>query len=379
MSPVVVADVHALWIRLPFEQLGTHLPVVGLRPSASWRLQECQSLSCETTGYQEIDFPLPPRVFGRLGAWLAPFTMLQIRRACGVPKAIVYTFPVHRVYPRWLGRIPSFYYASDDYLEEYGFHSGKVAAWERSLASSVNHVFAVSEALADLLAERHRLPREKFTVVPNGLPGPWIPDSPPGCPAPAPHLLPAHFRPLVGVLGGISRRLRLDWVLQAVEALPWSHWAFVGPIGEMDEGSASTLRQLQAHPRCCFPGGQPYEKLAEFAAAFDVAVIPLNSEGLNPSCSPVRFFTQLPFGQPILATPGCRQLDEYSQVVSRCASADDLISKLAELAARGFDDGLKTERWLLSKRCTWEQRALTIKNVIEGVMRPQRHRPGPTA
>lgn len=379
MSPVVLADAHALWIRLPFEQLGAHFPVVGLRPSASWRLQKCEALSFETNGYREIDFPLPPRVFGRLGTWLAPFTMLQFRRACGVPKAIVYTFPVHRVYPRWLGRVPSFYYASDDYLEEYGFHARKVAGWERGLASSVNHVFAVSEALADLLAERHRLPREKFTVVPNGLPEPWIPASPPGRPASAPHPIPEHFRPLVGVLGGISKRLRLDWVLQAVKALRWSHWAFVGPTGEMDVANASVLQELQAHPRCCFAGGQPYERLAEFAAAFDVAVIPLNEEGLNPSCSPVRFFTQLPFGQPILATPGCRQLDDQSQVVIQCASADDLIAKLAALANRGFDDGLKKERWLLSKSCTWAQRALTIKNVIERVMRPQRHELGLSA
>jgi|GEM_PF-2731690 len=360
MSPVVVTDSHALWIRLPFEQLGRHLPVIGLKPVPSWKGWQNKPLPAQVAGYREAVLSLLPRAFGRLGEWFAPMAALQIRRICGRPKAMVYTFPVHRVYPRWFPRTPSFYYASDDYSQDYGFDPDRVLSWERQLVRQVGHVFAVSTALADLLAARHQVSREKFTIVPNGLPQAQIPERMPECPSPAPAPVPAHFRPLIGVLGGINKRLRLDWVLQAVEALPWSHWAFVGPLGEMDAAGQAAVSALQAHPRCCFTGGQPYERLFEFAASFDAAVIPMNEQGINPTCSPVRFFTQLPYGQPILVTPGCRQMQELQSVVKITASPAELIQQLKALKATAFRDGLSERRWHLATKLTWEKRAETI-------------------
>ena len=365
MSPVVVADSQALWIRLPFEQLGKHLSVIGLKPQAFWNQLKNRPLLPRGAGYREASLSLPPRAFGRLGAWFAPMAALQVRRICGRPKAMVYTFPVHRVYPRWFPRTPSFYYASDDYSQDYGFDPSRVLNWERQLLHQVRHVFAVSAALADLLAVRHEVPREKFTVVPNGLPETQIPTGLPERPKPAPDPVPAHFRPLIGILGGINKRLRLDWLLQAVEALPWSHWAFVGPIGELDAASEAAMLALQAHPRCCFTGGQPYERLFEFAASFDAAVIPMSEQGINPTCSPVRFFTQLPFGQPILSTPGCRQMQEYPSCVTECETVDSMISSLEAIERLKFEDGKKAERWNLAKQATWRCRADVLARVIE--------------
>lgn len=365
MSPVVVADAHALWIRLPFEQLGRHLPVIGLKPVSSWRWWQNKPLPRQVAGYREAGLSLPPRAFGSLAECFAPMAALQIRRICGRPKAMMYTFPVHRVYPRWFPRTPSFYYASDDYSQDYGFDPDRVLSWERQLVRKVRHVFAVSAALADLLAARHEVSRQKFTIVPNGLPQAQIPERLPERPAPAPDPVPAHFRPLIGVLGGINKRLRLDWVLQAVEALPWSHWAFVGPIGELDAASQAAMSVLRTHPRCCFTGGQPYERLFKFAASFDAAVIPMNEHGINPTCSPVRFFTQLPYGQPILVTPGCRQMQEYSLCVTGCETAESMISSLKALESLKFDDGKKADRWNLAKQATWQCRADVLGRVIE--------------
>ncbi len=365
MKPVVVADSSALWIRLPFEQLGAHFPVIGLKTVASWRILRCNKIRHQCPGYHEAELPLPPRAFGRLAELFAPFAALQIRRICGQPRAMVYTFPVHCIYPRWFPRTPSFYYATDDYSQDYGFDPRRVLCGERNLVHQVRSVFAVSEALADLLAERHGVCRTKFTIVPNGLPDEQIFESGPQRSALAPVPIPAHFRPLIGVLGGINKRLRLGWLLQAVKALPWSHWAFVGPIGELDDAAETALRELQVHPRCCFTGAQSYERLFEHAASFDAAVIPLNAEGINSTCSPVRFFTQLPYGQPILVTPGCRQMQKYSQCVIECETAASLVSNLQSLTSIKFDDGKAAARWMLAKQSTWQCRAALLKQVIE--------------
>jgi len=307
-----------------------------------------------------------PRTFGRLGRWLVPLLALQVRVLHGKARAVVFTFPTHHGLAKWFGGTPSYYYASDDYACDYGFDPARVVGWERDLVRSVKRVFVVSNALGDLLSARHQVPREKFTTVPNGMPASLIPLAAPEHPATAPAPIPAHFRPLVGVLGTINKRLRLDWVLKAVEALPSLCWAFVGPVGEMDDTTAAAMAVLQDHPRCCFTGVQPYDRLFEFAASFDVAVIPLGPDSINATCSPVRFFTQLPFGQPILATAGCKQLEEaeFSSVAHICPTPEDLIQGLARIEKAGFRDGLAERRRQIASENTWQRRAQTILHHI---------------
>ncbi|MCB1226110.1 MAG: glycosyltransferase [Verrucomicrobiales bacterium] len=357
MNPIVVADTHALWIRLPFEQLGQHTPVVGLKPSPSWQWWQNKTLAPHGQGYREARLALPPRAFGRLGKWFAPLAALQIRRICGRPKAMVYTFPVHRTFLRWFPKTPSFYYASDDYSQDYGFDQASVLKWEMQLVRQVNHVFAVSAALADHLATLHKAPREKFTVIPNGFPQAQIPDQLSMHPTVAPDSIPAHFRPLIGVLGGINRRLRLDWIAHAVEALPWSYWAFVGPVGDLDESASHAMARLQSHPRCVFVGHQPYETLFRYAPAFDLAVMPFQETHFNSVCSPVRFFTQLPSGRPIIATSSCRQLaQDFGDAVTFVPNEEGLIDAISKLRSQGFSDRREQHRWNLSRCHTWERR-----------------------
>jgi hypothetical protein len=94
-------------------------------------------------------------------------------------------------------------------------------------------------------------------------------------------------------------------------------------------------------------------------------VIPLGEDGINPTCSPVRLFTQLPFGQPILATSGCQQLEEFAPLVRICQSPEELIEVLSELRKRGFDDGLRLARWQAAHEHTWEKRAAGLYQLIE--------------
>jgi glycosyltransferase involved in cell wall biosynthesis len=253
------------------------------------------------------------------------------------------------------------YIAIDDY-DAYGRSQRQD---EAMLVAAADHVVAVSTALAIALRDRYGISRDRLTVSPNGVPMAWIPAQ---CPAGAASL-PAGLnlpRPLAGVIGRISSRLRLDWLVDAVERLPWLHWLFVGDVEaeELLPEDRPQLQRLRASPRCRFIGQRAYEALPAFAAALDVAVMPYSERSTNPHGSPVRLFLQLPFGTAIVATPGCRQVEEFSSLLRMCPTSDGMIAALEELRRQGFDDGLRQARWQAAKANSWEARARVLAPLI---------------
>jgi len=170
---------------------------------------------------------------------------------------------------------------------------------------------------------------------------------------------------MLGILGTISKRISLEWVRGSLEALPWLNCLFVGPVTEISTGQNDDLDWLRRHPRCYFVGHQNFDDLCTFAAAIDVALIPYNFSGINPTSSPVRLFTHLAYGSPILASPGCEQLDEFDPLVKVCPNLEVLVSELESLRMRGFDDGLRESRWIAARENTWERRAITLRQLID--------------
>jgi glycosyltransferase involved in cell wall biosynthesis len=260
---------------------------------------------------------------------------------------------------------PRFYHAIDDFTA-YAWAPPRVLAAERRIIEGCRAVFAVSSALADALCERHGLTRDRVTVVPNGVPAEMIAVDPP-----RPHLGPDEPRdrttPIAGVLGTLSSRLRLDWLRQVVDATPWLHWRFVGGIedAELAPGDRFHLRWLEQHPRCRFEGPRPYRDLVRYATLLDVAVMPYSDRNTNALGSPTRLFSHLAAGHPILATPGCPQVEELAaSLVTSCPSPEALVAALEDLRDIRFDDGLHRARWEAAHRHTWAERARVMLDEI---------------
>ncbi len=133
-------------------------------------------------------------------------------------------------------------------------------------------------------------------------------------------------------------------------------WLFIGPVYKDVPG----LADLQRSPRCRFLGALPYETLQPYFATLDAAVLPLTDGDINPCSSPVRFFSQLPTGQPILYTGTCAQIAETPHLADHCADGQALTATLERLAASGFQDGRAAERHRFAMGCTWEKRAAAI-------------------
>jgi glycosyltransferase involved in cell wall biosynthesis len=235
---------------------------------------------------------------------------------------------------------------------------------EAFLARHADLLFPVSQRLADLLQHRYGLDFGRFHIIPNGIPCSWLPPALSERPAPLPQALPDDFRPLIGIIGVIGSRIDLLPVLAAHDALPRLRWLFVGPVRKSLPG----LAQLQSSPRCRFLGALPYDDLQPYFASLDAAVLPLTDDDINPCSSPVRFFSQLPTGQPIVYTGTCAQIGEVPDLARHCGDARELIDTLQQLLDQDFDDGFGERRHAFARGCTWQQRAAVMARALVAAM-----------
>ena len=276
-------------------------------------------------------------------------------------KAVIFTRPDHAALLPYFARQKKIYYAIDDYAQ----YRTDWLSGEKRLLAACDHVVAVSQALGKRLIERESSARARLSISPNAVPGAWIPEAPPQTSRDLPDGLRLQ-RPIAGVLGSISSRLRLDWLAEAVNAEPGLYWLFAGSVeqGELRDEHRPVLAWLEAHPRCRFLGRQSYEQLARLAACLDVAVLPYSEASVNPYGSSVRLYLHLPFAQPVVATPGCLAVEEYQPLVRMCRSAGEFVRVLRDLKERDFDDGLRRARWEAAQNHSWARRAEHFKTLI---------------
>ncbi len=305
----------------------------------------------------------PPRLVPLApgGRWI-PAHGRWLRRKWPEAIAAVLTRPDQAALLSSLSGLRIVYYAIDDF-ETYGRDWG---AGESAVLAAATDVMCVSTALAERLAQRApEAHRPRFHVLPNAVPADWIP----AAAAPRSNTTRQNLHlptPVAGVLGRVSSRLRLDWLLTTIEALPWLNWVFAGDIewSEVIPEDRPRIAALRAHPRCRITGAIPFAQMREYASAIDVAVLPYSHRSTNPCGSPVRLFIHLPFHAPLVATPGCAQINEYRQVVHLCESADALVAELAKWRDLRFEDPQRTLRWETARAHTWDARAESWRGLL---------------
>lgn len=324
---------------------------------------------------------LPRGAFSRrrwLVRLLAPVVKRRLLDAYGHADALIITDPYfwpYAIHYRALASVIA-YHVSDDYAAYPHVRLDQ----EQDLVRHADVLFPVSRRLAEVLRDRHRLEDSRFHIIPNGIPSSWLPAEPPAALPPRPSrrpampadLVPADFRPLIGIIGVIGSRVDLQPIVAAHDALPQLRWLFVGPVRRQLSG----LAHLQSSPRCRFLGAMPYGDLQACFATLDAAVLPLTDGDINPCSSPVRFFSQLPTGQPILYTGTCAQIAETPHLAYHCADGQALAATLERLAAVGFQDGRAPERHRFATGCTWQKRAEAVAEALEAAL--QAVRGGPT-
>lgn len=355
---VLVLNARPLWVRLLFRELGKFVPTTG----AIFHLGEndppvTEFELAEAPGWTLLSIDFPIRSFGRLAALYSHWLHQRLEKRFGRPGVAVFTQPSQRCLCRHFAGTRRIYYVADDYRWDYGWDPNTVESWERTIIDNVEHVVCVSSALAKSMVDRLHIERERVFVSANGMPESLIPDS---CSSinKSPHDgILQEKRPLAGVFGTINSRMRLDWLRGLVDALPWLNLLIVGPTAELSDDQHEDWGYLVGHARCTIVGRVDYYELFKYASSVEIGLIPLTNDGINPTSSPTRFYTQLAFGQPIVASESSSQLREFEPLVTIARTLSEFIQKVEELYQVNFDDHLAERRRVTARQHTWERRA----------------------
>lgn len=178
-----------------------------------------------------------------------------------------------------------FLYDCMDDWSGFPFKSGEVVNWERSICAKADIVAVVSEPLAERL--RSRGIETEILVVPNAVD---VKDF--CCPATkSPH---EQGPPTVGYLGSIDEWFDWDIVLHLARSMPEIIIVLVGPHrGELP----------QLPPNVILEGKQPYSKMPDYLAKFDVCIIPFDVRiPYVKTVSPIKLYEYLAAGKVVVST-----------------------------------------------------------------------------
>lgn len=114
--------------------------------------------------------------------------------------------------------------------------------------------------------------------------------------APARALRQPRERTVAGYVGVIDERIDLGLVRDLAAALPDWEIRMVGPVCKIDEAA------LPQAPNITYLGKQPYERLPEVMAGFDVALMPFALNDATRSISPTKTLEYLAAGLPVVST-----------------------------------------------------------------------------
>ncbi|HWG99925.1 MAG TPA: glycosyltransferase [Pilimelia sp.] len=103
-------------------------------------------------------------------------------------------------------------------------------------------------------------------------------------------------RPAAGYVGVLDERLDQALVADLAARLPDWDIHLVGPVAKIDPAG------LPQAPNLHYPGMQPYERLPEVMAGFDVALMPFALNEATRSISPTKTLEYLAAGLPVVST-----------------------------------------------------------------------------
>ncbi len=120
---------------------------------------------------------------------------------------------------------------------------------------------------------------------------------------------PTYRGPIVGFTGLIERWIDVDLIGWLAGEIPQATFVMVGRVAIPDE-------QLPSAPNLRWLGPRPYERLPEYGARFDAAIIPYRLNAQVHAANPLKLREYLSMGLPIVSvsTP---EIDKFAEVVSR--------------------------------------------------------------
>ena len=298
---------------------------------------------------------------------LAPVLRWALRRI-GFKDIVLWAYTPHAA--GLVGRLGEqfmVYECVDEFSAARGLVRGEtVVALERQLLRVADRVIVTHPSLLRSKTVRDRRP----ALVPNGADiNHFARAGAPGTqPAAAVAALP---RPVVGFHGWIQYWIDFDLIAHSARKHPEWSFALIGPVEPL-----ARVDKVRGLTNVHFLGKQPYERMPEFLAGFDVCINPFVLGELADAVSPIKLYEYLASGKPVVSVdmPAAR---EFSDLITLVRTPEQFVRALEDVlfrAQNGIIAAGAAARRQAAGGFSWDARFQQVEEQLEGALveRPRR-------
>ena len=289
--------------------------------------------------------------YSRLHARFETYAQHTIDQCGGKFDVVMYgSFPL-----RNLKRIHDagvFIYDCMDAWGGFTYIPSDVLAGEARTVEQADLVLAVSQPLFDRFTSV--CDKNKVLLLPNGCDFPLF-SSTAASPRRSSDLV-------IGYTGTIAEWFDWRTVIGIAEAFPQASVRLVGPVVAAIPGNLPANIQ--------FDGLQPYDKLPEFNALFDVCIIPfLQGSSLIAATSPIKLYEYLASGKPVVSSPmpDSREL-AAAGIVYVAETINSFVRAITEACRMTDDPDLIRRRKTIAHQNSWTERWARMEDSISQLM-----------
>lgn len=272
----------------------------------------------------------------------------------GIKKPIVLTtFPNTVDYIHAFNEIAHIYYCVDDFINWPGVNKGLVRAMEDKLLEECDLVLATAEELCLKKKQKNKKP----ILLPHGVDFDHFRS---GCRKDKlPKGLRSITKPIIGFFGAISPWLDFDLIINIANTRPDWSFVFIGPAD-------TDIKRLAKFKNIYFVGKVSYEKLPEYAAAFDVATVPFLINELTVSVNPLKILEYLACGLPVVTT-NLPETRKFSDVIYIANDFRDFLENI-ERALSEDSHELRSQRIEVARKRSWGSVAEKLSSNINEIL-----------
>ena len=243
------------------------------------------------------------------------------------------------------------YYCIDDYAALPGVDSAEIARMDENLTRRAGQVFVASPTLVE--SKKALNPRTRHS--PHGVDVELFAQaSDPSCTMAEEARGLRH--PVIGFFGLIEAWIDLDLIAYLAKSRP--QWTFL-MIGRLAVDGAC-VKDL---PNVVFTGPKPYRTLAQWARAFDVAIIPYKRTRQVLNSNPLKLREYLATGKPVVGVPIPETL-HFGDCVRLAGSPEEFLAAIENALAS--DSPADAQRRMAAVAdMSWDARVEEVLNVVQ--------------